>query len=169
MDNGALPSPNTATLVTDGPGAASLHVGAIAFSYTLSQGLVSTLKPDTTISIAFNVSVSGGNNNSNEQAIAAQLLSAVGSSNIVTYTNTEKTSTAPAALTMTLDETAVNSMIASGTSQKLIVLISDTDNISGTNEAWRFSSMKLSYTPEHATATLSLLALAGLAARRRRH
>lgn len=168
VDNGALPSPNTATLVTDGPGAASGHVGAIAFSYTLSQSLVSSLVSDTTISLAFDVSVSGGNNNQKNQAIAARLMSAYGSSDIVTYSNTEGVNTAPAKLTVTLNEDVVNSMIASGTSQKLILLVSDTDNISGTNEAWRLSSMKLSYVPEPATATLSLMVLAGLAARRKR-
>lgn len=142
---------------------------AIAFSYTLPETLVCTLKPDTTISIAFKVAVSGGNNNRNDQGIVAQLMSAFGTSELVTYTNSGKTSTAPATLTMTLNEAAINSMIASGSAQKLILLITDTDNISGTNEAWRISSMKLSYIPESAASSLSLLTLAALSARRKRH
>lgn len=163
-----------ATIVTDGPSGYST-VSAAAFAYTLTSNVLSTLDTSKSITLSFKVSVSGGNN-SKTQSIQFGLLSSAGSADTVSYTNTNGTSTAETEVTLTLSSAMVQLLAQPGddqtiADQKLIFIASDPSITAGTNEAFTIKDIKLKYSttvPEPATATLSLLALAGLCVRRRR-
>lgn len=155
------------TIVTDGPNGSGRVSGA-AFAVTLGADIVSSLKPDSEMTLTFDISVTTGNNNDPGQSLNAQMLTSAGVSDVFTYSNTGKKATAPASATLTLDSTTVAALAASQQQQKIIVLFSDTAVTGGTNEGWTVSNLKLHYAPEPATATLSLLALAALASRRKR-
>lgn len=164
-----------ATIVTDGPGGTS-RVSAAAFAYTLTSSVISTLDTSKSITLSFKVSVSGGNNSSKTQSIEFSLLSSAGSADSVSYTNTNGKNTAETEVTLTLSSAMVQLLAQPGddqtiADQKLIFIASDSSITAGTNEAFTIKDIKLKYSttvPEPATATLSLLALAGLCVRRRR-
>lgn len=162
---------NAATIVTDGPNTAKA-VSAAAFAYTLSSSVLATLDTSKSITLSFNVYVSGGNNaeGKRSQYIQFALLTSNGSSTTYTYANTDGTGTAAADVTLTLSSAQVTALAEAKVDQKLIFVASDTEIVTGTNEAFTIKDIKLNYTtvPEPTTATLSLLALVGLCSRRRR-
>ncbi|MGN0811183.1 MAG: PEP-CTERM sorting domain-containing protein [Akkermansia muciniphila] len=168
---------NSATIVTDGPSSSNAKVSAAAFGYTLTSSVLATLDTSKSITLNFKVYVSGGNNNKDGQNITFNLLSSVGDSNTFTYANGTKNDggtviiAAEADVVLTLSSDKVQLLAATGVDQKLIFVASDSNIISGSNEAFTIKDIKLKYSttvPEPATATLSLLALAGLCVRRRR-
>ena len=177
VNNGAKPTDAYGiTMITDGPAPATGHCSWIAFAYQLdSATLADMAEAESSLAITFNVKVSGGNNNNKGQGVAFNLLTAANNITQAQYGNTSGTDTAAEDVTLTLSAAKVAQLAATGTNQNLIFLMTDTDNVTGTNEYWTVTNMKLTYNtpapvvPEPATATLSLLALAGLAARRRRH
>lgn len=164
-----------ATIVTDGPGGTS-RVSAAAFAYTLTSSVISTLDTSKSITLSFKISVSGGNNNYKTQSIEFGLLSSAGSADSVSYTNTNGTNTAETEVTLTLSSAMVQLLAQPGddqtiADQKLIFIASDSSITAGTNEAFTIKNINLKYSttvPEPGTATLSLIALAGLCSRRRR-
>lgn len=163
------PTANAVTIVTDGPNISQAVTGA-AFAYTLSAQTVADLDIAKGLSVSFDIKVGSGNNNNTAQSVNVQLLTAFGDSNTFSYSNPNKTETPSGTATLTLDSDILTQLSQSGTDQELIFFVSDPSTVTGTNEGWTISNIKLSYSvvPEPATATLSLFALAGLAFRRRR-
>ena len=156
------------TLIAGGPSKNSA-VGAIKFTVTAGALYECT----GALTLSFDICLTNAGNNSLNHEFTFSLLSsdyAVSStynsksgSNVL---SADKTTTA----SLTLTEDQVATMKQSEKNQTLILLVS-TNNITGSNKGVLMSNFQLqgvSLVPEPATATLSLLALAGLAARRRR-
>lgn len=157
--------------ITDGPQGTS-HPNFAVAGFTLTATTVAEMAAvGSGLTFSFNVSVPTGNNNKNDQSIGFKLLSAAGdgTGEDLTYSNGNGKNTLAADKSITLSADQVAALAASKTDQVLYFMVYDTDNVNGTNEGWVLRDFKASYSvPEPATATLSLLAMAGLLARRRR-
>mgnify|MGYP003305013082 CR=1 FL=1 len=156
-------STDGAVLVVGGPGTARSAIGGIEFSLTSTQ----LSQFDGAIDFTFNVSRHGGNNKKNHE-ITFYLLT----DSVTLTSSTYNTSTGDNLLTadssyvsLTFNAEQVAAMQATGEDQTF-VFVAYSNAVNGSNSGVLMNNFTM--IPEPATATLSLLALAGLAARRRR-
>lgn len=158
------------TLIAGGPpSAGNSAVGAIKFTVTAGALYECT----GALTLSFDICLTSAGNPQKNHEFTFSLLSRDYTVS-TTYNSKEgsnllsATTTTTASLTLTEEQVAA--MKQSEKNQTLILLVS-TNNITGSNKGVLMSNFQLqgvSLVPEPATATLSLLALAGLAVRRRR-
>ena len=157
-------STDGAVLVAGGPGTARSAIGGIEFSLTSTQ----LSQFDGAIDFTFNVSRQGGNNNSNHQITFYLLTDSVTLTSSTYNTKTGDnllTADSSTYVSLTFNAEQVAAMQATGEDQTF-VFVAYSDAVNGSNSGVLMNNFTM--IPEPATATLSLLALAGLAARRRR-
>ena len=158
-------SSSAVTLAAGGPSANSAS-GAIKFTI----GAETLAQYEGPITLSFDVVLAGGNNNKNHTFTFALMGSNF--STAMTFGSksgdnvlTDKAQT----VTLSMNAAQVEAMQATGADQTLVFLAAS-DAVTGSNRGVAMSNFSLNgeLIPEPTTATLSLLALAGLAARRRR-
>jgi len=157
-------------LVAGGPdGSGRSTIGGIKFSLTSTQ----LSKVDGPLTFSFDIARHAGNNNSNHQ-ITFYLRTDTTTLTSLTYNSKTgdnllkaDSTTTPVKLSFTAEE--VKAMQATGVDQTF-VFVAYTDAVNGSNTGVLMKNFQMSgkLAPEPATATLSLLALCGLAVRRRR-
>lgn len=149
-------------LVAGGPKAPSAS-GAIKFS--LSEATIAQYEGPITLS--FDVLLSGGNNNKNHTFTFTLMNSSWSAS--ASYNSKEGTNLLSeqkkTRVELTMNAEQVSAMQTAG-GDHTFVLLAATNDVTGSNRGVLMNNFHL--VPEPTTATLSLLALAGLAARRRR-
>lgn len=153
-------------LVAGGPNTPSAS-GAIKFS--LSEATLAQYEGPITLS--FDVLLSGGNNKKNHTFsftlmnstwAASAIYNSKEGANLLSDENKTR-------VELTMGAEQVGAMQAAG-GDHTFVLLAATNNVTGSNRGVLMNNYQMSgkLVPEPTTATLSLLALAGLAARRRR-
>lgn len=172
--NGVPSSTDGVVLVAGGPsGSGRSTIGGIEFSLTSSQ----LSQVDGPLTFSFEIAHHYGNDNKNHQ-VSFYLVTDAVTLTSPTYNTKEgdnllvesSTSASPFySVTLSFNAEQVAAMQATGEDQTFaFVAYSDAVNGSNTGVLMKNFQMSGEMVPEPTTATLSLLALAGLAARRRR-
>ena len=153
------------TFIAGGPAGTKPTVAAMAFSVSAD-----TLQSYTgALTLAFDINLANGNNNKNHQ-ITFYLLNSQYTASSITYNTKEGSNispaetAAPATVTLTFTANQLADMQSQG--DQTFIFMAACNDVTGSNRGIAMSNFR--FVPEPATATLSLLALAGLAARRRR-
>ena len=164
--DGYASDPEAVTIVLGGPSGTQPTLAAIRFTIK-SEDILNCTGP---LTLSFDVKTAHGNDKKNH-AVTFYLLNEITKVSSLTY-NTQGSSNTllsdnPTNVRITLSDEQVNELKATNKDYDFIFM-AEADDTTGSNRGIKLNNFKLTTVPEPTTATLSLLALCGLAARRRR-